>query len=1460
MVNRWEIHVSTSSMNETQRQSLLGAIAISSGAAGVGNITPQQRADAFANLEQFKTHPGRVSACVEMIGCGSLQIDCGSGNAPLDVTVPGKLYALGVIQEFLKVGYNGLNESDRGQLRASIVLAARQLAMPVNGSVTKMSDSTRILAVKIAALLADLALREFPQRWQTFVSDLFSPLSNGGIWCEAGTDTGSNTTGVKICLECLKLLTEDCTDSDYNARISTARRNDILLGMNEMSKLILPPLFELLSKQYGDVSNANSTLSAMNQYLASNGRTVAQMTSDEREQYEQQINIRDSAGGMVANVLGTLEKFCQSMPLDWMFKVENGIDFVTALLHLLKEDVASIQVLSVACLQQLSMRKLDQSQWLRLVSSLPPALFEASSVSAQRAIERGIEPNSIDMLVEQLEFHRSLSKMGSTLVSAHLAHITSDKDISSGSGAKFDAVSSYLQLLSEMTTHPSGVVCGSQINTWVGLLRDPAIVKTKVLSPHLGRVLTSYMNHMVKIRWQDVWEQGHPYAALIDASWDDEEEYNDWQGNLRSKTSQLFRSISNTEPEIAVTAIHSKICMLLNAHCNGEPRDQLDPKTNELTPHSTACLQLEGATQPLDNILQGLPPWSVDDGNYDDKRNRIRSTIRPQLSELANMIVSWNPIDIWLKFRRTTLLEALKHYWKYEPSTLPTGVDSLLLYLSVKDNPPRERLSEDIIGLRKKCGVSLVAVSKVVPSLLVPWLTQLSGRAKTLLTAGGLSPINEMHLYEFLSCVATAVENPVERSTFIADVLANSIRSIESPNIQSGIQSTESLLSFMGIAQATNPACLTDRDFVKKVTRDFSSLFSSFNQLLSVGKRCHSAAKKRPNGGLPLQNLSPILDESMKKFPDEGPVSINDLAINDPFIPLWPKLLPTLLQVLDVTLRVWHPEFQATLLRDNIQRYALAISDDEAYLAMKHESSVGGVFGKGGTAGSIISGTDRRDMNLSPKWSGWFNELRNNCFQLLGLLCSQRVIYAPEMSSLFPRLVSIITNKEHLRSMEHRHFNQCLKQFIEIMMLTCPATLYQSYLTAILGPIFEHIQFRFQCSWGPILGTGGLLVDSTKPLYSNDCAYAANHLASGGVESWLVSYYARGGLFVGDLDCVTGEAMVEKTRVELTRTFSDMIQTVLALKGGWALVLANKAREEQAVKKNDPSILASGPKSQISVTSGPTNADGTKRTSVQLHLDARKMLRIDKLCHFLLLENEQIAGYLVLTMIQCLQYPDAYTCRRCTRIVHRILETVAWVDRYTELLGYRLLSSAVKAIITEPKWMVGIEWDMINIVRDIYGRLVLGQYYLPGGQGPGLQQARDSSNSARFEQTKVVDKPLLGGGILQTPSEFPRRVLLEIGIIQNDIMLLENNLMENRSAKDQKEALRDLLRVASDKMGQDGILERARKDESLLQQRTRMPEVQPLPEKLVTYSMVKKVEEENPGLGLADGPWHGNLF
>jgi hypothetical protein len=394
---------------------------------------------------------------------------------------------------------------------------------------------------------------------------------------------------------------------------------------------------------------------------------------------------------------------------------------------------------------------------------------------------------------------------------------------------------------------------------------------------------------------------------------------------------------------------------------------------------------------------------------------------------MASAIVAWSPSYVWLKFRKTTILESLKHYWKYDPSTLLQGVDALLGCLGAPDDwsPKNEQLSGEIISLRKKSGVSLVAVAKSVPNHLVPWLAELSEATKRHLSSNSLLPPNRMHLYEFLSCVATAVEDPVARANFIADVLSDAISVLESTEVKQSISSVEAFLSSMGITQAaTNPDSVTNPEHVAKVNNDFVVLFSAMNQLLSVGKRCHEAARKRPNGGLPLQNNPHFDAANLQNFPDEGPVSVQDLAVNDPFVPLWPRILPILIQVVDVTLRAWHPENQAILLRNNIQRYMYAISDDEAFLSKVQDNTSGGVFGEGGTAGSVVTGTDRRDQNLVPKWSGWFNELRCSCFQMLGMFAGQRAMFAPETAAMFPSFVSVVVNSDHLRAMENRHLTQ----------------------------------------------------------------------------------------------------------------------------------------------------------------------------------------------------------------------------------------------------------------------------------------------------------------------------------------------------------------------------------------------------------------------------------------------------
>ena len=302
---------------------------------------------------------------------------------------------------------------------------------------------SRMLAMKLSALLADIVVRDFPQRWPTLASEMFVPLSRGGLWCEPGAATAESNAqrsrggygtliGTKIALECLRIVTEDCTDSDYNAKIATKRRNDVLIGLNEVANQFLPLIFALLSEEYGIVNSAKTTLRDMEAYLASAGRTAPQMTPDERALYDAQLARRDGAGRLVADSLRTIEKFCAAMPLDWILTgsaANGGSDFVAALFHLMREDVANIQVLAVRCLEQLATRKLEVDVWMKFVTALPPAIGEANEAAAQQQQAGRSNANQMEHLVEQLPFHRGLSRMLASLLSAHVSHVTTDKDI-----------------------------------------------------------------------------------------------------------------------------------------------------------------------------------------------------------------------------------------------------------------------------------------------------------------------------------------------------------------------------------------------------------------------------------------------------------------------------------------------------------------------------------------------------------------------------------------------------------------------------------------------------------------------------------------------------------------------------------------------------------------------------------------------------------------------------------------------------------------------------------------------------------------------------------------------------------------------------------------------------------------------------------------------------------------------
>ena len=483
-------------------------------------------------------------------------------------------------------------------------------------------------------------------------------------------------------------------------QISTKRRNDILMGLNEVSHQFLPLLFRSL-EHIATLTQARTSTHQMRLFLMQNQQRVSTMTPEQSSTYWTEEAKIKGTSLVIADTLLCVQIFCRSMPIEWIMSSQH--DFVSALFHLMRESTEKINVLAVGCLEQLALRgKLSYATWLQWISDLPQAVQQANQqmtqeteyLQVQEAANTGNQSlDNTDLpppLTRQLDFHRSLSRMLATVVSSHIGLITQDKNLlkaiflstdynnnNSNKQPNKNATdfAAYLRLLVDMLHHPSGRVVGEQINLWVGMLRDPQISKsTLALDPLVTDILNCFTNHMVKLEWDDIYDETHPQSDLFQASWEDEDEYETWSHEYRAKASQLFKYIGNCYPHIASSILLTRISNLIAQHGNGEPLDHVCPTNKQLLAKSLASRQFEGIVHPMDNILGGLPPWSLNaqgksssagsckkQQQYQKQQEvHIRAQTQSSLSQLASGIVSWNPSYLWLRFRRAQILECLK--------------------------------------------------------------------------------------------------------------------------------------------------------------------------------------------------------------------------------------------------------------------------------------------------------------------------------------------------------------------------------------------------------------------------------------------------------------------------------------------------------------------------------------------------------------------------------------------------------------------------------------------------------------------------------------------------------------------------------------------------------------------------------------------------------------------------------
>jgi Exportin-5 family len=238
-------------------------------------------------------------------------------------------------------------------------------------------------------------------------------------------------------------------------------------------------------------------------------------------------------------------------------------------------------------LEQLAVRgKLTYSQWLQWIRDLPQAVqnanqqqivLETEYIQVEEALTLGLPPGQVnvpDTWSRQANYHRALSRMLAAVVSSHISLVVQDKNLLKGmvdngnSNQNAVTFSNYLTLMVEILGHPSGRVVGEQITLWATLLRDPQISKsTRLLDPLSADILTAFINHTVRIEWEDGEDESHPQIALLQATWEDEEDYNLWANDFRSRSSQVFKFNLICLQWCSLLRAQTQASLLELAHC-----------------------------------------------------------------------------------------------------------------------------------------------------------------------------------------------------------------------------------------------------------------------------------------------------------------------------------------------------------------------------------------------------------------------------------------------------------------------------------------------------------------------------------------------------------------------------------------------------------------------------------------------------------------------------------------------------------------------------------------------------------------------------------------------------------------------------------------------------------------------------------------------------------------------------
>jgi hypothetical protein len=395
--------------------------------------------------------------------------------------------------------------ADAGPLGESLRSRAATL---LTGGTRPITSEAPHMKEAIASFVSDLAERSFPQLWPGFMEGVLTSWQNS-----------TDGTAAEICMFVLRNIAEDCTDANFNSRLTTGRRNDILKAVRPHVDALLGLTYSYMSVQYQILVREDGT--------------------DETQ------GEKATAVILLKSCLNMLKRYVLWIRTEQLLTTDH--DFTAVCLTVMS--LPSCREEAASMLGVILSRKVNLSTVKQLMEQLPAAISSTPAPSHE---------------TDCIQFWRSIGSIVADLITVNAQNIAEDEALLSS-----PCFPQYIDLALGLLSHPSLKLAGDLHLLFFNIYR---MKKARmVVDPSSGMgMLAERVGPLISLYWPKLirpigLDEGD-LSPIFDEEFGDDEELIGFFGQFRGQVGGVLRVIVEVLPEEAIRATRDVLEGLLIKH------------------------------------------------------------------------------------------------------------------------------------------------------------------------------------------------------------------------------------------------------------------------------------------------------------------------------------------------------------------------------------------------------------------------------------------------------------------------------------------------------------------------------------------------------------------------------------------------------------------------------------------------------------------------------------------------------------------------------------------------------------------------------------------------------------------------------------------------------------------------------------------------------------------------------